>query len=104
MILVGFLIACGHLQLLFYNFIIQGSPKLKNIHQTKEDSIRVSGHTHHHFKDSVADHVHQSEDEENLMARRLSGKFSGIEKIKKYKLLKPKSTGGEEKAYIFNLF
>ena len=90
--------------ILFYNFLIKGSPKLKNVHQTKEESIRVSGHTHHHFKDSVADHVHQSEEEENLMARRLSGKFSGIEKMKKYKLLKPKSTEGDEKAYIFNLF
>ena len=51
----------------------------------------------------LTDHVHQSEEEENLMARRLSGKFSGIEKMKK--LLKPKkSTEGDEKAYIFNLF
>ena len=66
--------------------------------------MRVSGHNHHHFKDSVADQVHQSEVEENLMERRLSGKFSGIEKMKKYKLLNPKQTEGDEKAYIFNLF
>ena len=66
--------------------------------------MRVSGHTNHHFKDSVADHVHQSEEEENLTERRLSGKFSGIQKMKKYKLLKPEETEGDEKAYIFNLF
>ena len=66
--------------------------------------MRVSDHTHHHLINSEADHVHQSEDKENLMERRLSGKFSGIEKLKKYKLLEPKPTEGEEKAYIFNLF
>ena len=68
--------------------------------------MRVSGHTHHHYKDSEADHVHlhHSEEKENIMERRLSGKFSGIEKMKKYKLLEPKPTEGEEKAYIFNLF
>ena len=68
--------------------------------------MRVSGHTHHHYKDSEADHVHvhQSEEKENILERRLRGKFSGIEKMKKYKLLEPKPTEGEEKAYIFNLF
>ena len=89
-------------KLIFHRFSIKGSPKLRNVHQRKEESMRVSGHTHHHYKDSVADHVHvhQSKEEE----RRLSGKFSGIEKMRKYKLLEPKPTEGEEKAYIFNLF
>ena len=68
--------------------------------------MRVTEHTHHHYKDSEEDHihVHHSEEKENLKERRLSGKFSGIEKMKKYKLLEPKLTEGEEKAYIFNLF
>ena len=70
----------------------------------KEESRRVSDHTHHHFIDSEANHVHQSKEEESSVERRLSGKFSGIEKLKKYKLLKPKASEGEERAYIFNLF
>ena len=76
----------------------------KRMFTSKEENIQVSGRNHHHYKDSVADQVHQSEVEENLMERRLSGKFSGIEKMKKYKLLNPKQTEGDEKAYIFNLF
>ena len=64
----------------------------------------VSDHIHHHSKDTEANHVHQSKEEENPIDRRLSGKFSGIEKMKKFKLLKPKATEGEEKVYIFNLF
>ena len=72
----------------------------------KEESRRVLDHsTHHLFIDSEANHVHQSKEDENTNTeRRLSGKFSGIVKLKKYKLLKPKASEGEEKAYIFNLF
>ena len=92
MILVGY-----SLHAKYYNYCLQFSFLIKG-------SLKNSGHTHHHLKDSVADHVHQSEEEENLMERRLSGKFSGIQKMNKYKLLKPEETAGDEKAYIFNLF
>ena len=49
----------------------------------KEESMRVSDHTHHHHKDSEANHVHQSKEEAITMERKLSGKFSGIENMKK---------------------
>ena len=72
-----------------------------NVHQMIEE--RKMDHSHNDFKDSRADHDHQTKQEDPI-EKRLSGKFSGIENMKKFRVLKPRPTVGEEKGYIFNLF
>ena len=68
-------------------------------HQDVDSDELDYHHYHHHGEDFDARHDHHSE-EDHSMEKRLSGKFSGIEKMKKYKSF----DNMEEKEYLFNLF